>query len=575
MHGVRGVLVVGQAAALCLDGPLVAVAVAVEDDALVLVEDAADDVHGRCLNVLCLLEDVRVLLEGLGHRGVEHGVAAGEVDRRAGHAELEAVAGEGEGAGAVAVGCILGEMRQDVAAQVHELLGAGGGVLALGDGRADGLELVAQEDRDDGGRSLVGAQAMVVAGGGDGGAQELLVVVHSLEHGGQGQQEDGVVGRVLARREQVHVRRGDGPVVVLAAAVDACEGLLADQAVEAMVRGALAQDLHGEEVVVDGRGAAGEDRGDLVLGGGHLVVLGLGVDAELPELLVNFLHVVGDGLAHSAEVVLVELLALGGRRAEEGAAGEDEVRAGGVVVELDQEVLLLGAHGGNHLRDIVDAEAGKDALGLVADGLHGAQQRGLLVEGLAGVGDEGGGDAQDLVLDESVGGGVPSRVAAGRGGLAQATAGERGCVGLALDQLLAREGHDGGAVAHRVDEGVVLFRGAAGEGLEPVGVVGAAVLDRPLLHSMGDGVGDFLVEGRAVLDGLVEALVDGLGQALLHHLVVEDEAAVDLAGIFCHSRLPLLENDRVQLMRRIMPYEYGCYLTALLFPKCLTAQRPL
>ena len=65
-------------------------------------------------------------------------------------------------------------------------------------------------------------------------------------------------------------------------------------------------------------------------------------------------------------------------------------------------------------------------------------------------------------------------------------------------------------------------------------VVRRAVLARPGLHRGRDRIGHVLVELRAVLDGLVQALVDGLRQAATHDLVVEDKAPVDLADVFCH-----------------------------------------
>ena len=122
---------------------------------------------------------------------------------------------------------------------------------------------------------------------------------------------------------------------MLAGAVHVLEGLLVLEAGEAVVGGHELELLHGQQVVVDGNGALLEDGGELVLAGGDLVVLGASGDAQLPELVVNLLHEGVDGGTDGAKVVLLELLALGGLAAKEGAAGEDEVRAGLVVVLLD------------------------------------------------------------------------------------------------------------------------------------------------------------------------------------------------------------------------------------------------
>ncbi len=221
-----------------------------------------------------------------------------------------------------------------------------------------------------------------------------------------------------------------------------------------------------------------------------------------------------------------------------------------VVLLGDEEVLLLGADGGGHAVGRVVAEQVEHAAALRLDGLHGAQKRRLLVQRLAGVGAEGRGDAEHLVLDKGVGGGVPRRVAAGLEGGAQAAGGEAGGVGLALDELLAGERHDGAAVVGGVDEAVVLLGGDARQRLEPVGVVGGALLDGPLLHGVGDDVGHVLVQRRALLDGLHQLLVGGLGQTLAHDVLVEHHGAVQI-GHFRHNGALLTRvDDRNKIPRR-------------------------
>ena len=57
-------------------------------------------------------------------------------------------------------------------------------------------------------------------------------------------------------------------------------------------------------------------------------------------------------------------------------------------------------------------------------GMQGTQERSLVVEGLAGIGDEYGGDAQGIVDDEHRTCGIPSRIAAGLESGTDATRGE-------------------------------------------------------------------------------------------------------------------------------------------------------
>ena len=381
---------------------------------------------------------------------------------------------------------------------------------------------------------------MVVAGGGDGGAEQVGVLIDSLDDGGEEDQELQVLHGGVARVQQVLVGGGHGPVVVLAAAVDALERLLVLQADQTVLGSDLLHHLHGQQVVVDGHIGGVVDGGQLMLAGSYFVVLGLGGDAQLPQLFVQLLHESGDLGADDAEVVLFQLLTLGGRCTEEGAAGEDKVLTGLVVFFLNKEVLLLGADGGGDVIHVL-AEELQDADGLIGQRVHGAQQGSLLVQRLAGVADECSGDAEDVVLHKSEAGGVPCGVAAGLTGGAQAAGGEGRGVGLAAHQLLAVELHDGGAVAHGGDEAVMLLAGNAGQRLEPVGVVGGTQLHSPALHDAGHDVCHLNVQRCALVQGLLEALVGSAGEALLHDVLVEHLAAVDLHNICCHKSYSLLE----------------------------------
>ncbi len=191
------------------------------------------------------------------------------------------------------------------------------------------------------------------------------------------------------------------------------------------------------------------DRGGLVhgrhleLAGRHLVVAGLGRDAQAPQLAVEIHHERQDPLADGAEVLVLQLLALGRRGAEQGAAGEHEVRALLGQAAVDQEVLLLGTDVGEHARGRGVVEPAQDAQRLLAQGLLRPQQRDLVVERLAGVrherGRDGHRDAVRLDLEEDRAGDVPGGVAARLEGGPDAARRERARVGLALDQVLARE----------------------------------------------------------------------------------------------------------------------------------------
>ena len=521
-HAVRRGAQVHQAPLFRLLHPCALVAVAVEDDALVGDDRLLDQRVQGALEVLRRLQAVGKEAQLLRHGGVDDGVGVRDGGRGAQHAELELVAREGKRRGAVAVGGVLGEARQRVHAHLQNLLlVAAVGRIGLDGGENLG-QLRAQVHRYDGRRGLVAAQAVVVARRGHGHAQQILILVHGLDHRAEEQQELGVLIGRFAGLKQVHAGvGGQRPVVVLAAAVDAGEGLFVQQAHHAVLAGDLLHQLHGDLVVIGGDVGDGEDGRELVLGGGGLVVLGLGKDAQLPQFLVQLGH---EGLhtgLDRAEVVVVQLLSLGRLRAEEGAAGVDQVGAAVVHLRVDQEILLLRAHGGAHVGHVGVAEELQNAQGLAVDGLHGAQQRGLVVQRFAAVGAERRGDAQHAVLDEGVAVGVPGGVAPGLKGGAQAARGEAGRVRLALNQLLAGKLHDDLAVGGGGDEAVVLLGGDAGHGLEPVGVVGRALLQRPVLHGVRHHHGHVAVQMAAVLHGLLQLFVGLLGETGAHDRVVE------------------------------------------------------
>ena len=345
---------------------------------------------------------------------------------------------------------------------------------------------------------------MIVARGGNRDAQQILILVNRLDNRGQKQQELTVFCRGLARVEQVLAGVGrDRPVIVLARSVDSRERLFMQQADKAVTIGNLAHELHGQLVVIGGDVGRFEDGRHLVLCRCDLVVLGLGVYAHLPQLLVEIVHERLDTRADGAEIVVFQLLTLGCRRTEQRAAGQNQVAALGVVLFIDEEVFLLRADRGGHALAVLAEQLQKPA-GLARNRVHRAQKRGLFVQHLAGVRAERGRDAQGIVLNECVGSRVPSGVAACLEGGTQTARRERGGIRFALDQLLARKLHQRRAALGRGQEGVVLFGCDAGHGLEPVGEVGRALGQRPILHRVCDHVSDGRVEGRALADGLLE-----------------------------------------------------------------------
>ena len=535
-EGVRGRAEVLEAALGGFLVPLLGVTVAVEDDATMLGQDVLqDDLEGGVEVALLGLdlfgELIGELVEGVGHDRVEDRERTGHREGGADGAELKLVAREGKRARTVSVASILREDRQRIDAERHVAALAGGGssaaLLHLLD---DFVEHVAQVDRDDGGRGFVGAEAVVVAGRGDGSAEQTLVQVDGADDGGAEGQELRVLVRVMARLEQVaDTGTADGPIDVLTGAVDAGEGLLGEEADEAMLGGDAAEQRHREHLVVVRDVGGFVDRSDFVLGRSDFVVAGLDRDPELEALALGFHHARKHAVRDGAEVLVFELLALGRLGAEEGATAGVEVGTEVEETGVDQEVLLLGtARGGDE--PMLLTEERQHAGGGLVDGSHRAEQRGLLVEGFALPRHEGGRDAERGTVfgveDVSRRGHVPSRVAAGFEGGAETAVREGGRIRLGLDEGLTRELGEG-AVAVGLEEGVVLLGGEAGQRVEDVRVVRRATLEGPILDGGGHDVSGGGVELRAGLDAGLEGLENVLRQALFHLIEGEDILAVD------------------------------------------------
>ncbi len=281
-----------------------------------------------------------------------------------------------------------------------------------------------------------------------------------------------------------------------------------------------------------------EDRGELVLAGRNLIVAGLDWDSQLDQLGLGLGHAGQHALGDAAEVLVFQLLALGRLGAEQGSTGIDQVGTSVIEIPVDQEILLFRADGREDLLGFRIAEQPQDAQGLSREGLHRAQQGGLLVERFAGPAEKHGGDDQrgtvGAFVQEGGAGRVPGGVAACLEGRPDR---ERAGVGFAADQFLAAELGDGHAVRRRLQKAIVLLGGQAGHRLKQVSEVRGPLLHRPVFHSRGNAVGDGRVQGSALLDGVLQRPKDRLGQSLSLDFLIEDVGAIqvlDVRGLEVH-----------------------------------------
>ncbi len=219
-------------------------------------------------------------------------------------------------------------------------------------GLEDRGQFVAQENGYDGRRRFIAAQTMVVARAGGGDPHQVRIIIHSLDDRHQKYQKLNVLCGSAAGIQKVHAVAGnEGPVVVLAAAVDALKGFFMKQAYQIVLFRDLFHDLHGELVVVHRHVGRIEDRRQFMLCGSHFVVFGLGGNSQFPQFHIQIVHVFGYFRFQRSEVVILHLLSFGSRSAEQCPSTEDQVFSLTIQVFVHKEIFLLRSDGGRHSGD--------------------------------------------------------------------------------------------------------------------------------------------------------------------------------------------------------------------------------
>ena len=276
--------------------PFLGVAVSVEDHFFMLFDGPLDQFMDRLLHVFWSGSGQfpGELGQGFRYSSVQDDVGRGYGSRGAQHAEFEFISGKGKGRSPVPVCIVLDKVGQHMGAglQLDSLVFSKISVVL--DGFQDGGQLIPQENGDDGRRSLVSSQPVVVAGAGCGDPHQIRVLVHSLDHSHEKYQELDVLGRCFAGIQKVLPGvGGDGPVVVLAASIDPLKGFLMEQADQPVFVRYFLHHFHGKLVVVHRHVGRVKDGRQFVLGGSHFVVFGLGRDPQLPQFLVKIVHIGG------------------------------------------------------------------------------------------------------------------------------------------------------------------------------------------------------------------------------------------------------------------------------------------
>ena len=240
--------------------------------------------------------------------------------------------------------------------------------------------------------------------------------------------DEGDEAQVLLRRLTRRVEEGrlaftpfsrETPVVVLTRAIDAIEGLLVEQDAEPVVACHPLHERHEEHVVIDSEVALLVDWGEFELVGRHLIVTRLTRDSQFERLYLQILHKRLYTVGNGAKVVVVHLLVFRALMAHQRAPCHKQVRAGRVKPFVDEEILLFPTEVHLNLTYII-VEIATDLVCRLRDGPDGAEQRRLVVECLARVGDEYGRDTECVIDDEDRRCRIPSRVATCLEGVADA-----------------------------------------------------------------------------------------------------------------------------------------------------------
>ena len=100
-----------------------------------------------------------------------------------------------------------------------------------------------------------------------------------------------------------------------------------EQAHETVAVCYLLHDLHRDLVLIAGCIGITVNGRHFMLGRRHLIVLGLGEDAQLPQLVVEILHKGGDSGTDRAKIVILQLLSSGRFGAKKRPAGHDQIFA--------------------------------------------------------------------------------------------------------------------------------------------------------------------------------------------------------------------------------------------------------
>ena len=187
---------------------------------------------------------------------------------------------------------------------------------------------------------------------------------------------------------------------MLAAAIDACEWLLVEQDFQAVLVCHFVHHVHQKLVVVYGFVDFFKYWGYLKLTWSHLVVTGRNWDSQLVGFNLKVHHKVFDAGRDATEVMVLKLLTSRWGMPKNGASCHHQVGTGSIQSLVYHKILLLDTQGRRYFTYFPVKQLA-DCYRSLIDRLHGLQKRRLVIECLACVGHEDGGNAKRLFKNKN------------------------------------------------------------------------------------------------------------------------------------------------------------------------------
>ena len=234
---------IGKASAHCLLFPFFRIAVAVEDDAFMFHICSAYQFMDCSVKIFCLFQFIGKFSQFFRNDGIQRKVGTGNRTAGRRHTEFKLVTCKSKRRSSVSVCCIFFQGRQCVYTDTHFSSLQGAGCFTMFDLIKNILQLIAQEDRNDGRRCFLRTQTVVIAGIGSRKSEQFGIFIYTFDDGAEEYQELGIFMGCFTGIQQIHaIICAQRPVIMLTGTIYTCKRFFMQQTSKTMVAG---NTLHG------------------------------------------------------------------------------------------------------------------------------------------------------------------------------------------------------------------------------------------------------------------------------------------------------------------------------------------